>query len=274
MAALPIIHVGFAHSGTTSLQENIFSKRSDIFYAARPYGGLGGIFSRIKCQEPQLYDADATARGCEALIFDKMRANQDDRRIVISDETLVDQPAIYYTPAMMPVALVAERLRALFGEALILFTIRNQLRSVISNYLVLKANYAALANRTIEPFDAWFAGNLGQVRNLFLRNLDLSLAIKAYQTMFGAHAVQVLPLELLLREGTAAYLGRLSQITGLEISHADVAGYVARNASPPHDIVLTSEQCDIIHRRSAAGNVFVAEHFGLPLRDFGYPWPA
>lgn len=186
------------------MQENIFSKRSDIFYAARSYGELGGIFSRIKCQEPQLYDAPAAARGCEALIFDKMRANRDDRRIVISDETLVDQPAIYYTPAMMPVALVAERLRALFGDAL---------RSVISNYLVLKANYAALSNRTIEPFDAWFAGNLGQVRNLFLRNLDLSLAIKAYQATFGAHAVQVLPLELLLRDGAAAYLGRLSQLT-------------------------------------------------------------
>jgi hypothetical protein len=54
----PIIHPGFAHSGTTSLQENIFSQRRDLLYCGIPYGELGGLFSWIKYQED-----DFSARG-------------------------------------------------------------------------------------------------------------------------------------------------------------------------------------------------------------------
>ena len=270
LTAVPIIHVGFCHSGTTSLQENLFSRRSDLFYAGVPYRELGGIFSYIKYQDTEQYDFAETTRLKNGLILDKMQAHQ---RLIISDETLIEQPEIYYTPAMMPMRTIAERLYALFGRGIVLFTLRNQLRYVISNYLTLKKNYATLANRTIEPFDAWFAGNHDQVRNLFLRNLDPSNAIKIYQSVFGTEAVHVLPLELLLTEGTKAYLDRLGEITGLEISGAEAKQYTPRNASPSHDIMLNAEQRAIIRRRSMWGNAFVMRQFGLPLRDYGYPLP-
>jgi hypothetical protein len=265
----PIIHVGFAHSGTTSLQENFFSRRADLFYAGIPFGDLGGIFSRLKYQEAEQYDETGTARLCDDLIFTRIKPSQ---RLLVSDETLVDQPAIYYTPAMMPIRNIAMRLRALFGQGTILFTIRNPLRRVISTYTVLKRNAAALG-REIEPFDTWFIGNCTQVRNLFLRNLDASHAIKVYQSVFGDHAVHLLPLELLTREGVRAYLGRLSQIIGLEISQVDVDQYLPRNESPKHDIALTPEQSDCIRQRSAVGNAFLAESFDLPLGEYGYPMP-
>jgi hypothetical protein len=270
VADVPIIHVGFAHSGTKSLQQNIFSVRPDLFYVGIPYEELGGIFSGIKYLEPEAYSYAATSRHCRELIFSKMRPDQ---RLVISDETLVEQPAIYYTPPPMPISMIAQRLRALFGSAIVLFTLRNQLHYVISDYLILKANYATLANQIIEPFDAWFAGNQSQTRNLFLRNLDPSRAIKVYQRVFGAEAVRVLPLELLQRHGTATYLDHLGEMTGLEFSAAEAEAYVARNTSPPHGIVLTEEQREIIHRHAMEGNAFVAETFKLPLRDFGYPMP-
>jgi hypothetical protein len=269
---LPIIHVGFAHSGTTSLQENIFSKRTDLFYAGVPYAGvrgdLGGIFSLVKYREPGRYDSAATTALAAELIFRRMHAGQ---RLVISDETLVDQPAIYYTPPMMHVALIAERLRALFGPARVLFTLRNPLHTVVSTYLTLKRNYAALANRDIEPFEQWFAGNLTQERNLFLCNLDPSLAIRKYELVFGEGQVNVLPLELLTRQGIGAYLCRLGEIMGLEFSPSEIDGYVARNVSQKHDILLTAEQRETIHNRSAAGNAWVAQRFGLPLAQYGYP---
>lgn len=87
----PIIHVGFAFSGTTSLQQNLLSRRADIFYAGIPYSDLGGVFSWIKYQEPDQYDPAAAARLCKELIFDRMSADQ---RLVLSDETFVEQPAI------------------------------------------------------------------------------------------------------------------------------------------------------------------------------------
>jgi hypothetical protein len=264
---LPIIHAGFAHTGTTSLQENIFSKRADVFYAGQPYGELGGIFSYIKYLEGEHYSHDRTAALCDAYIHKAMKPGQ---RLVITDESLIDQPAIYYTPAMLPVRTIAERLHALFGPAVILFTLRNPLQRVISNYMVYKAN-SATVNREVEPFDAWFAGNCSQVRNLFLRTLDPSHAIKIYQDIFGASAVHVLPLELLTNTGAAAYLQRLGEITGLEITREEIASYTARNASPQHGISLTDRQRSVIRERSAKGNAFVAKTFDLPLAAYGYP---
>ncbi len=267
---LPILHVGFAFSGTTSLQLNLLSRRADVFYAGLPYGGLGGIFSRIKYQEPEQYDSDLVAGLCKEWIFDRMSAGQ---RLVLSDETFVEQPAIYYTPALAPIGTIAVRLRNIFGDGIVLFTLRNQYRAVISNYLTLKRN-AADEGREIEPFDAWIAGNRTQIRNLHLRNLDASYAIRIYQRVFGRHAVHVLPLEQLTESGTGAYLARLAEITGLEVSPREVEAYVRRNGSPPNDIELSPEQRSFVQGRAAAGNVLIASEFGLPLREFGYPWPA
>jgi hypothetical protein len=267
----PVIHVGFAHSGTTSLQETLFSRRRDIFYAGVPYSDLGGLFSWIKYLDPERYDHAAAERHCRELIFDRMRRNQ---RLVISDETLVEQPEIYYTPAMMPLGVIAERLRALFGECMILFTVRCQFRYVISMYKVLRRNYADLANREIESFEDWFAGNQTQVSNLYLRNLDYAPAIRIYQRVFGREAVRVLPLEIASFYGPRPYLARLGELLDLSISPQDLAGYGPRNVSTGRDVSLDSAQIRLIRERSVAGNAFLAETFDLPLQLFGYPMPA
>lgn len=172
---------------------------------------------------------------------------------------------------LAPIGTIAARLRDIFGECIVLFTLRNQYRAVISNYLTLRKN-AANEGREIEPFDAWIAGNRTQIRNLYLRNLDASYAIGIYQRVFGRQAVHVLPLEHLTEWGTAAYLARLAEITGLEISPDEARAYVRRNASPPNDIELSPEQKAFVHRRAAVGNALIAREFDLPLREFGYPW--
>jgi hypothetical protein len=195
------------------------------------------------------------------------------QRLVLSDETFVDQPAIYNTPAMMPAAVIAQRLRDLFGSSEILFTIRNQERVVVSNYLSLRRN-CAKEGRPLEPFGEWFAGNLVHVRNLYLRNLDASHAIKIYERVFGSDAVHVLPLEILTRCGADAYLRRASEIAGIESGPGDAERYYALNASPPHGIVLTDDVRDIIARRAAHGNAYVAARFALPLGELGYPMPS
>jgi hypothetical protein len=111
------------------------------------------------------------------------------------------------------------------------------------------------------------------MRNLFLRNLDPSQAIKAYQHAFGRDAVHVLPLELIVEDGTAAYLDALGSILGVKFSEEDVVSYVAQNVSPPHDIVLNDEQRVFIRQRSSHGNALIAREFNLPLRAYGYPMP-
>jgi len=298
----PILHVGFAHTGTSSLQQNLFSKRDDILYCGLPHSLLGGIFSNLKYQGRN-YDPAATAKLALEYIHARKAQHQ---RIVVSDETLVDQPEIYHTPHMQPAHTIAMRLHTLFPEAKILFTIRNPMEIATSSYLICKRNFAVLSHRAIESFDEWFAGNHSQVTNLYLRNLDQSMAVMEYAEIFGTENVSVLPLELLKRQGARAYLKKLEELVGLPISEADIDHYgQVQNArmsvgeekiieqwvdpefrarytsldealkqampSEPVTIELNDAQHELIHERTFMGNRLLAERFGLPLAAYGYP---
>jgi hypothetical protein len=150
-----ILHVGFSHSGTTSLRKNLLERRDKLFYCGQPYGVRGGIFSDIKYKpDYPLYsgfriiplnalrwtlggtgrwrDGRQIEKLCRSYIFEQASRHQS---ITVSDETFVDQPEIYYTPSMLPVRTIAERLRSLFPDAEILFTTRNQLDYVVSSLL-------------------------------------------------------------------------------------------------------------------------------------------
>ncbi len=305
----PIIHPGFGHSGTTSLQRKFFSRRPDLFYCGDPYGRLGGIFSWIKYQDEQTYDRDLTRRHCEKLIFSKLQPGQ---RIVVSDESMVDQTEVYYTPALMPVTTIAQRLKEFFPDATILFTIRNQYDYVTSTYLNLKRNYARLANRPIEDFTQWFEGQFTQVRNLFLRNLDYSRAISAYISQFGRDSVRVVPLEAIARSDTAAYLSLLGRELDLEIRQDDIEAFASVQnrrvsvledrilthwpdpafrdlyanleaqigkptldevlAKAPRTVIeLTRQQRRVVSDAARRGNVWLEKEFGLRLKALGYP---
>jgi hypothetical protein len=310
VSARTLIHVGFCHSGTTSLQQNFFSSRRDIFYCTS-VAEYGGIFSYLKYEE----DCALVERRVDELCRQYIWANiKPDQNLVLSDETLVEQPEVYYTPQKMPIGLVAQRLKYAFPDARILFTLRNQFEYAVSCYLNLKRNYAQFANRSIEDFDAWFAGNLTQMANLYLRNLDYSRAIAIFANIFGRDAITVLPLESLAALGTKAYLGRVSELIGIEITDGDVENFrpiknrrisgledailthwndpayrslhdslaaaigPARlrellDAAEPAKIALNKDQIAVIRRRCANGNLSLEQEFGLDLSALGYPLP-
>lgn len=227
-----LIHAGFAHSGTTSLQKNFFSSRPDIFYGGIPYNKLGEIFSFIKHSD-QLYDYTYVNSLCDQYIWGEIRPDQ---RLVLSDECFVEQPEVYYTPRMIMQKVIALRLKELFrprpplfmssnSSIKILFTIRNQYDYITSTYFNLKKNYAHLAKRPIEDFDAWFEGNHTQVNNLFLRNTDYSLAIKDFIDVFGRENVFVLPLESIIHHGIKHYLEYICMLLEISLSDDDVIRY-------------------------------------------------
>ncbi len=213
-----ILHVGFGHSGTTSLQENLLSKRDNLFYCGLPYHHFGGIFSAIKYADELDYKEAEIENLCDQYIWSKRNIGQ---RVVVSDETLTEQTTVYYTPRHMPHEIVACRLKRLFPDSTVLFTIRNQFDYIQANYFVLKRNYAYLANRAIEPFDEWFEGNRSQLANSFLRNVNYAKAVQAYELVFGRDNIRILPLEEIAR-GPRGYLDLLSAALSLQISPADV----------------------------------------------------
>jgi hypothetical protein len=305
-----LIHVGFAHSGTTSLQQNFFARRRDIFFCTS-VANYGGIFSSLKYEEDWSVVERKVKSLCKRHIWAEIPPHQN---LVLSDENLIEQPEIYYTPPKMPISLIAQRLKHFFPNARILFTLRNQLEYVVSCYLNLKRNYAHLSNRNIEDFNEWFAGNLTQIANLYLRNLDYSRAIAMFVNTFGKDAVAALPLESLGRLGPKAYLQCIGDLLGIEISEQDIENFQPirnRRMSSLEDTMLThshdpafrslhdslanamgpaglrewldageranvslsDEQIAAIRRRCADGNLYLEREFGLDLSALGYPMP-
>lgn len=300
------IHPGFSNTGTTSLQTNFFARRSDIFFAGEPYGDRGGLFTHIRSVEDLAFDGASAESQARNFIFAKAK----NRPVVISDETLTEAPQLYFRPFVMPRDVIAMRLKALFPESRIVFTIREQRARVVSMYLNLKRNYAKFSQVVMPPFDAWFGAMISQVRSEYLHNLDYTDTIDLYAALFGEKNILVLPLEVAARHGLRSYLGRLAAFMGIPLSAEDVDRFsvpqnqrmtaveaamadlkkpaldtllshiadqfgadaleAALKASPPAEQELTKEQVGEIRKRVSAPNKALSARFDLELERYGY----
>ena len=215
------IHVGFANTGTTSLQKNFFARRDDIFLAGEPYGERGGIFTAIKSIEDFQLDRNLLEDQCRELVY----ARANGRHIVISDENLCDTPELYFGPYVVPRDTIALRLKHFFPAAKIIFTIREQRQYAVSAYFNLKRNAAFFDGMPTAPFATWLSAMLSRERSHFMQNLNFHDLISLYCTVFGRENVCVLPLEMLVADGADSYLGKLSDFLGLPCSSDDASHY-------------------------------------------------
>jgi hypothetical protein len=303
-----IIHVGFANTDTTSLQQNFFSRRDDIFYVGQPYGERGGIFTFLRHAEDFKYDEQNVLNLCNHQIFDISQG----RRIVISDEILADSPQLYYAPYMVPRDVIAARLCRLFQPARIVFTIRNQEKYISSMYLNLKRNSAFFSRMRMPPLSQWYQGMLSQFRCHFLQNLNFYEVIDVYRQLFGRENILILPLEMLINDGPSEYLGALCEFAGIALSRADVERYgeprnirMSAMRGLAADMIADDQFFDFysalqqrlgrdqldelldagdraaaglepedladLSRRVAAGNRLLAGEYGVELERYGYP---
>jgi hypothetical protein len=310
MEGAVFIHVGFANTGTTSLQRNFFAQRDDIFLAGEPYGERGGIFTAVKSVEDFNFDINYCSALCDQLIAKKCQG----RTIVVSDETLCEAPQLYISPHVLPRDVVALRLRRLFPSARIIFTLRDQRHYVTSMYLNFKRNSAKFDRMPVPPFSRWLAGHLMQTRSHFLQNLNFFETIQLYEQLFGHDNICLLPIELLLTEGPQRYLDRLCWFMRLEPDEHDVANYTIvhnRRMSTRQELVaellpqdrfgqllvelgnsigdarldallddgprasvdLSAQDEQMIGQRVKVGNWLLARDFGLDLERWGYLLP-
>jgi Sulfotransferase family len=301
------IHVGFANTGTTSLQQNFFSTRSDLLFAGEPYGERGGIFTAIKSIEDFKFDAAFVEALCGELVY----APSGGRPIVISDENLCDTPQLHFGPYAVPRDAVALRLHHFFPSAKIIFTIRDQRHYAVSAYFNLKNNAAFFDRMPIAPFPVWLDAVLSRERSHFMQNLNFREIISFYAALFGRENICVLPLEMLVIDGAESYLRQLCRFLGIPFSRADAANYTRirnRRMSRRRELAaellqddrftqlladlavfLGPERLDAfldegpraavelqpaeevkIRRRVGVGNWLLAREFGLDLARYGY----
>lgn len=302
------LHVGFGHSGTTSLQLNFFSRRPDLHYLGTPYDKAGGLLSFLKYVDDYLLDEPKVMQWCREVVYDG--PERKGRPIVISDETLCDSSEVYYCPRHLPSDAVAARLKCCFPTAKILFTIRNQAEYVSSMYYNLKRNYAFLAGMPIPAFNEWWAGMHTQVRQHYLQNLDYYPLIDHYGKLFGRENLLILTLEELKKHGTRAYLEKLCRFMNVELRLADIDDFnLPRNQrmtvvesrladlvtagvaewtaaakellqkeslailvsqAPRLQVEFTDDQRETIRQSVVPGNQRLAAEFNLPLGELGY----
>lgn len=193
-----LIHPGFHKTGTTYLQQSVFSDES-IF---NKMGDQTFIANAIEREHPFFFDADEARRTFEANFpVSKSKIN------VISSETLCGNPFFGSRDA----AENAERISKVYPEAKIIFTIREQVACAKSLYKqYIKMGGGAGPERFFKP------KNYPQFYGFHPLTLDFGLLIARYAALFDG-GVLVLPQELLQHDPQAFY-SHLGEFLGRDLS--------------------------------------------------------
>jgi len=183
------IHPGFGKSGTTTIQENIFGKHDQILSIGRPYSDLNSkIRKEIGKIEGLNYNAEIVASLVESA-FDVVDASKN-KCIVLSDETLLSNAYMRNT--------IANRLRVMFQNAHIIFTIRNQIKALESYY----GNHGRVLKGVPDPFngryvslDNWLSYAYKNKETTYLGLINYYETIGMWEKIFGSDHVHVFLFE-------------------------------------------------------------------------------
>jgi hypothetical protein len=185
----PIIHVGFAKTGTTWLQKNIFRGHPDIVWV------LPARFVHDELIGPDAFsfDPDKARRSLEA----RTAAGEGGAVLGISYERLAGNP---YYDGVCDGGIIAERIKAAFPDGKIIIGVRNQVPMIESMYKEYIASGGTCRLRAYldPPFDA---SRLPP--RLCLDFLKYDRLIERYQSLFGRDRVHVHAYEDFARDKRA-----------------------------------------------------------------------
>ena len=180
-----LLHIGLPKTGTTSLQELVFSVHPEIRYF-----GQTNVWSDpdAKTVLRALLLGDTTDLAAARSIL--AGAAVDHPAIVISDEALtLGEFMLRATrwPVCSDHIAMARRARALLGDAQVLIVLRNQADWIESWHL-----QGLKSGKYVETdYRAWLKHDLGASAERLLTLLDYDVLYEAYRDVFGARQVHV-----------------------------------------------------------------------------------
>ncbi|MBT7557279.1 hypothetical protein HN615_10185 [Candidatus Woesearchaeota archaeon] len=207
-----IIHPGYSKTATTTLQNNLIGKHSQILSLGRPWTDNTLAFvQQIKKHEGTDFSIERVKSALEKI---SIRRESGYRVAVISDETLhIDQSKV---------GLYADRLKTLFPNGEILLTIRNQVDAIESIYMysgrILK-NLPKPYNRRHVEIDAWLEWCWEHWDNSYFGLVDYHKYVEMYQKKFGLERVHILLFEDFVNNPDE-YIEKLSNIFGIDSNEA------------------------------------------------------
>ena len=191
-----VVHPGFVRTATTTLQD-AFQTLQGVNYFGIPFRheAIEGALKAMLMADGTRYQADAARQALQ-------QHAENDRLNVISYENLASFKA-------KDKAMVAQRLKAVFPEARIIFTIRNQRDMVRSWYLLKRARTACV------PFDDWWARAGRNPHRSILDDVNFDEIVRCYEGLFGVEHVGVFLYEQ-LRDDPDAFAANMAAFAGID----------------------------------------------------------
>ena len=223
-----VFHVGITKSGTTTLQRSVFTHHPDVFYLGK-YKGLGNTTKKgtrnedvFSVLEPVLWrnlrepvDLEATRSAYEERIAPMIESGQT---IIASWESFANLPPAKFSERL-------RRVQTVVGDIKVLFTLRNPVNWLPSQYLEgLQNNYfknsrdRLFHGRPYLDFDTWLNMRAEENNNQGLGGfLRYNHNIRHCVEELGRENTGVYPLEYLAKDPDQYYL-ELSEFLSIDVS--------------------------------------------------------
>lgn len=212
----PILHIGFPKCASTYLQTYVFPEMDNVEYLGFYYNrdrkffdeNVHTLVNSIQMDDGIDFSLDRSRALFEASIAPLLAQG---RRVILSNEVFCQQRADR--------TLVAQRLKALFGEARVLVIVRNQFNALASMYAFQKlrgsnvSNKALFGNPSMKTIDDWIEEQIINLYVSYIKTLKYCEIADHYASLFGDKNVHVLPLEL-MDENSNAFLEEIGDICG------------------------------------------------------------
>jgi hypothetical protein len=216
-----LLHVGLPKTGTTSLQELVFSAHSGIRYF-----GQTNLWRKPDAKtvlKALLLGNEADLAAASKILTNAAR---DGRAVVISDEALtLGEFMLRATrwPLRSDHATTANRARALLGHAEILIVLRAQADWIESWHL-----QGLKSGKYVETdYHAWLKNDLGGSAERLLALLEYDVLYEAYRSAFGTQHVHIRFYE--------HYQNRFQDLA------AESAGFVGIDADRARQLIVEGE---------------------------------
>tara|TARA_B100000902_G_scaffold397716_1_gene462339 strand:- start:406 stop:1428 length:1023 start_codon:yes stop_codon:yes gene_type:complete len=204
-----VIHIGNHKTGTKLLQRNFFPKMKSIRFLGSPFefkSELHELFERIKYQDILTYNTKRTSD-----IYKKLKASgklgSENDPVLISDEALVT-PFFGGKMTAEP-AIIAKRIKDLFGNIKIIYVIRSQFSLLPSIYTQFVP--PEWINQT--HFEERIYENLKNHLNGMMHGIKFEKICSLYENLFGKENMKVIPYEMLIND-PESYLKEICEFIG------------------------------------------------------------
>lgn len=216
------IHIGFPKTGTTTHQNHLFSKHSQILYLGKPYRD-----EHLQREMHHLIKQESTTYRSSALqdYLDKLETGEPDRGkrkkiVMVSDEIMVSVSKV------RDKGVVGSRLNEVFrhfAPCKILITLRNQFEILKSTYisgcrLLTKNSVPEKYQGRFVGFREWLEFSYENSDRSHIGNFIYLNTIDYYCKLFGKDNVRVLLFEEFIHNKT----GYINELAGfLEIDEKE-----------------------------------------------------